>query len=523
MSRSFATLLAATVLTAPAFADTASTRLDHATVYVYGGVDATRVGSVNVPAGDHEIVIRDLPARLAENPAFVRATLGRDVVLTDLRVRTADETDNPNPRLKTLEDQIDALQAEIDGHNDTIRGIDIQLGLLGNTGGLAGDPKGWGAALKFAGEQTETLIAARRMEEKAIDGIMPAMNALQAELNRAGGQVRRSAEVILSVHSPKAVTAPLSLSYFLNEASWRPKVESYLDSATGKVAIHYVGEISQSTGEDWQGVKVDLAVHRPSGYFGNADLSPSYVGLEVPRPTATFAMAAPMQAESARMRKGQMADVADLQMTAFDRRYALKDALSLPSGGDEQRFDLEVVDEKAEFVVRAIPSQNPTAFVFADLTWSGKTTLNNVTARLIRDGNFVGEGQWPNLVPDEKVELPYGEDPLVTVEYVREAEKDKEGGLFRGKSGDESRHLINVKNNHDRPTTVEIIDRVPVSTHEDVKVEIAKDATPATSKGGEDEPGILKWKKTLQPGESWTIRHGYRISYPDGKQISRSY
>jgi len=66
--------------------------------------------------------------------------------------------------------------------------------------------------------------------------------------------------------------------------------------------------------------------------------------------------------------------------------------------------------------------------------------------------------------------------------------------------------------------------RTPVAGHE--AIEIHREARPAPSGALPDwlpadtgEPGIQVWVRTLEPGASWLIEHGYEIIYPEDRRL----
>ena len=54
-----------------------------------------------------------------------------------------------------------------------------------------------------------------------------------------------------------------------------------------------------------------------------------------------------------------------------------------------------------------------------------------------------------------------------------------------------------------------------------VEVQISRDATAPDEQGVDDKPGVIVWRKDLQPGETWRITHTYDVSYPADKRIIR--
>jgi hypothetical protein len=59
-------------------------------------------------------------------------------------------------------------------------------------------------------------------------------------------------------------------------------------------------------------------------------------------------------------------------------------------------------------------------------------------------------------------------------------------------------------------------DLIPISSDENLEIESTH-----LSKGDfNNETGIITWAIKLQPGESKSIKFGYRLTYPKGRTLS---
>jgi len=176
-----------------------------------------------------------------------------------------------------------------------------------------------------------------------------------------------------------------------------------------------------------------------------------------------------------------------------------------------------------DIIIKASPRfSGNNAYIYA------KTNLNtldvpleNLSANLTRDNNFLGETNWPNLIPSKETELPFGQDTQISVTYVELPAQDGETGIFSSKKVEQERYQFTITNNNTENVSVEIYDRIPVSTNEDIKVTLLKGTTKPTDDNVENKAGLVKWVKELKPGEVWNINHEYQITYPEKKQIIR--
>jgi len=68
-----------------------------------------------------------------------------------------------------------------------------------------------------------------------------------------------------------------------------------------------------------------------------------------------------------------------------------------------------------------------------------------------------------------------------------------------------------LKNNRPAHASLTVIDQVPVSRNEDLKVSVARSTAPPTKKTGD---GLLRWKLPLKSAKERTFQFGYEVEYP---------
>ena len=97
-------------------------------------------------------------------------------------------------------------------------------------------------------------------------------------------------------------------------------------------------------------------------------------------------------------------------------------------------------------------------------------------------------------------------------------EKRGESGIITSSKTDQRNYRIAVKNHHPRAMTVTVLDQVPVSQNQDIKVELIAKTQP-TRKDPDDKRGVLAWDIKVEPDEEKQIEFGYRVSWPADKRV----
>ena len=78
-----------------------------------------------------------------------------------------------------------------------------------------------------------------------------------------------------------------------------------------------------------------------------------------------------------------------------------------------------------------------------------------------------------------------------------------------------------MKNLHDFPLDVTVIDQMPFSTNEDVTVATLSGMTPASQSNLERRRGVLAWNFELLPKAEKVIKHGYKITWPKDMTVGQ--
>ncbi len=318
-----------------------------------------------------------------------------------------------------------------------------------------------------------------------------------------------------------------SFNYFINDAEWTMSTVGSLDSELENVAIETSANITQNTGENWENIKLNLSNTYTFGGFGSIRQSSDILRLRDPKlekqmfRRGAMLESAPMMADSAEEIVVTGSKVSTTK-SKFDRLYTLSEAVSIASTGEEEIVPISNMDAKAKIITRAAPRHNRTAYVFADARFNNIDSIKDVDATLYRDGHYIGEGRWSNIIANADINLPFGADNQIEITYTEQPPVDGEKGIFSKSNIEEKRYLITVTNHHDTEQTIEIFDKTPVSGHEDIKVKPIKGATTPTEINMDGKQGLQMWRKTLKAGEKWVIKHQYRVTYPTDKLLSHN-
>ncbi len=548
----FAAAIGSTSLSAAEIAG--SSRIASVTVFPTGA-EIIRKAKIQVPAGEHTIIFNHLSALAVAGSIRVegRASGGLEIGSVDTRrvlVPHADPVAQASER-RRIELEIEKLRDEAAGVEADIKATDAQKALINKLTELPAHPPApgpaatpampdWGQLFGLIGtklaEAERAQLAARvklRDVERRIHDLEKKLAAL------APGQAQRT-EVKVFVAASAPLEANLDIRYQVGNASWSPYYDARLETGTAqaepKLTLERRASIQQRTGEDWDEVAIELSTTRPGTGTAAPELYPQTVDFEpdappAPPPRPMARMKVRSMAPSAAMEDGVRPEAmaapslaaaterqAEVDAAAFQVVFKVPGKLTVPATGEQKRVKLDTAVLKPTLRVRTTPRLDPRAYLYAKLTTPKDSPYLPGRVSLFRDGTFVGTGALPQLTPGEEHELGFGADDAVRVRHALVEEKRGETGIISTSKTDSRSWRITVKNAHAQPIELSVMDQIPVSQQQDIKVELVS-KVPPSRRDIEDRRGVMSWDSKLGPNEERILELGYRVSWPSGKKI----
>ena len=346
-----------------------------------------------------------------------------------------------------------------------------------------------------------------------IEGLEQAMQKERQRLSRFTGQIR------LRIHAANDSAGPLSVRYLTQSAYWLPEYDVAIAS-DGAILFDRFASVSQTTGEDWEGIPVEFVVGNPLSTLAPPPFE-RWVLQHRSEVRGAMAgsyseMAFALQEDDAMMWKFDGEERgADAPGIATDRfRFDPAVAPFVVGTGERERVFIESFELPGKLSYLLMPYASDEAFQLATSDRWASSRLLPGRVQVEAGGAFRG---WFDLLlpaPGDTLVVPIGQDPQVRCSRERLADRCSTSG-FGGKHKSEQTWVIEVENLHSRAVETRIEDRIPVASRPDVVVELL-DGDGASYDATQ---GKLTWTASLQPGErrSFTVR--YRIEYPKGLSI----
>jgi uncharacterized protein (TIGR02231 family) len=520
----------------------AASAIDTVTVYP-DGASVTRIVNVELPAGDNMLTLKDFPLTL--DPASLRVEGESDAKLTIGAIDTKPPRAAPPVNLPEIDKRIEALKderADLDGAIASAAARRKFADRFAETSPAGIGEKGearpiaeWRTAFAAVAEEVATADTAIReagRKQRDIDREIARLDADRA------AKPAKKLEVNIALAANAPARATLHVTYTVANARWKPIYDARLDTGAKdrKPALELVrrAEITQTTGEDWSSVALNVSTVRTSLGGKAPELGSLIVQYPIVAPAAA-PMSAPAGEPSLRghfarekslfadqvvagKKAGEQQAVADV--SGFQVVFRIPGRVSLGASEGAKSLYISSATIAPDLVVRSAPVIEATAFLEASFIQSEDAPLLPGRISIYRDGTFVGRSQMMAASREEKVRLGFGADDKIKV--VRSVLKRNEGsaGLIVTTSKiDERAFKITVRNGHDFPIRVAIEDQLPVSENDDIQVEMLPSTTPPTTTNLRDKRGVLEWALEVGPSEAKEIAFAWRVRWPKDKGV----
>jgi uncharacterized protein (TIGR02231 family) len=531
----FPATLAAETIEAPS-------RVVSVTLYPWGASVVRRV-EFEAAAGQHELIVPDLPQGIPSESLKVapEGTLKVGAVTLATGRLPAPEAD-PSPQVQAAEDEVDRLEAVLRDRDAAIAAIRLRVdaaneqwtflrGLGQGEGVAALEPERLRALTRLVGEETlaarqaalaaeEEAAAAERAkadDTEALDEARRALAALVAE-----GQGR--AVLTLAVEAAADGTSAVEVTTFTDRAGWRPVYDLRLTrGATPALAIERGVFVAQNSGEDWRGVALTLSTARPSERSAPSEVYPwlRRIG-EKNQPALTRSISdLAVASESIAGYGGALAapepvmEAATAEFVGLTVIYRYQGAVDIRDGVEDLRLTLDTLALTPDIRAVAVPGQDATAYLVADLVNDTGEVLLPGSAMLYLDGTMVGAGALPLIAAGAEEKLGFGAIDGIRLTRTVPDRTEGERGILTSRNQLDEVAVLKIENLTGEAWPMRVIDQVPYSEQDDLEITYAA-TPPATETDVDGQRGVLAWEFDLSPGEAREIRLEHSLRWPDG-------
>ena len=521
----------------------AASKIDAVTVY-RGWARVTRVARVELGAGDSRVLLPGLPAGLDDDSIRVEGKGTAWARVGGVSVERVTQAELALPEVRAAEGRLEQLQVEDRALEDRIAQARARAKFVESLRSSYSEERSknlavrgvsareWADLVGFVESQLEAASAEVRRSEGARRELARKLAAARDDLAKL--QAKRSgtsARVAVELGAERGGSLELAVSYLVQSASWRPIWDARLAPESGAVELALLGEVTQRTGEDWTDARLAVSTAEPGRGLSVPELEPRYLERARPVPApragkrpeapASMAMAAPLEKHKAegelKVVSEELADLAPEQAEAtmglLAATWTAPRRETVDGAGRSRTVPLARHTLKAAVTRTASPRGDPTAFLTATIVNDTGVPFLPGLARISLGDEFVGRAPLAATPPGGELKLAFGADPRLEVERRVVERRHETAGLLGGDHVWRYQVRTTVKNRYPVATTLTLLDLVPVSRDEAIKVKLLDGTTPPTGEDP-DRPGVRRWELKLGPGETRVIELRYEVRYP---------
>jgi hypothetical protein len=277
------------VLAARVSAVEANGRVTHVTLY-RGQAQVTRTIPVPGEAGLMELIVGNLPEQVAPNSLFAEG--GETIEVRAVQYRTRAVGEEPREEVRKLDDQIAAVQREIElaqkkqalltHRTEYLNRLENFVGPTAQTDLSRGvlDAEALERLTTFTFAEHDKIAqddVALAQQVRDLNAKLELLNRQRDEITAGASHTVREAVVFLEKHGDGA--AELRLNYLVGNSGWSPSYTMRAAADRKNVKVEYNALIQQLTGEDWTGVTLTLSTASPTLGAAGPGLAPFHVTL----------------------------------------------------------------------------------------------------------------------------------------------------------------------------------------------------------------------------------------------------
>lgn len=336
------------------------------------------------------------------------------------------------------------------------------------------------------------------------------------------GKINLSRQVRVQVMVDQPQQGSLvELKYSVNQVSWGASYDVRVNGVGAPIEFILKANISQSTGEDWNNVKLKLAGIDPLAGGSMPVLEPVF--LRVMEPDVLERKVVQRKSVEPEVVMGampaMMADVnqnytASISQTPTALKFDVNVPYSIPSDGAAHQVELARFDLPASYKLMTTPKYDESVFVNAAFETNDLLNQLNADANIYYDGTFTGT-TYIGSQPNDSILITLGKERRMVVRRTKLKEMTSKS-IFGSNKKEKSGYQIVIVNTSSENLDLELLDQIPLSANGEIEVKLL-DAGGATYTA---ETGQLQWKVKVSPKQEIKLQFEFEVSYPKAKRIT---
>jgi len=486
-----------------------------------------RQGKISLTAGRHRLAVWDTAPTMQDVSLRVTATGAR---VDDARVRRAARVlhkEKPEVAAR-LEGKLEELAVRHGELRDDAERVQQRAGTVAemlqkalselpdDAAWSQGDATTWKQTFETLSQKSRALLSSAHTTRRELVTLQEAAGFVIEErrrLDRPDTRVLAIIELDLTVEASADVT--VTIEYIVPNAIWRPTHEAALTGES--LAVTSRAAVWQNTGEDWTDVQLSFSTARSSLGHEPPLLRDDAVATQK-RDTRVVVRTREVAVSKAGLgRSGGAAPSTAVDLPGVDdggdiQNLKAAHKVSVPSSGRPTFVPLSTWTAPAKTSLVVMAEADEKAIMKAVCAHKGTHPLLAGPVELVRESGPVGNTRTLFIAPGEELALGFGPDDDVRVRRTVESKEVVDDvDHWRRRTLTVNLYLSNLGAEE---KTIDVIERLPVSEIDHVKVTLHEDKTSGAP--SLDKDGFLKWTMNLGARGRLRLSLVYTIAFAPG-------
>ncbi|MCL1938680.1 MAG: DUF4139 domain-containing protein [Candidatus Azobacteroides sp.] len=244
------------------------TTVSDVTVFIKGA-QVTRKTSVNFPAGKSTLRFTNLSPYIDAKSVQVKVD-GAVMVMSVNHSLNYNDTVKLNNEVAAYVKQIEAIDEKIQTEQTNSEIIAEEISFLKENKKIGGTEKGieynnLKLTAEYYNQQIAVMTGKLTEADKKIKTLNKEKAGIQKKMASAGNvKPEPTGEIVLTADCKTALSVPVELSYYVNNASWFPSYDIRAKDITQPIDLVYKANVMQNTKEEWKNVKLRISSANPN-------------------------------------------------------------------------------------------------------------------------------------------------------------------------------------------------------------------------------------------------------------------
>ncbi len=502
--------------------------IKHVTVFL-NGAQIERKGTAKLSKGMNEIILEGVSDKINAKSFQVSATGARVLSTKYTNINITKQKDH-SKRIRTIEDSIAKIDYQIREINYKKKTYQAEAEVMNLYHKVGSGETG------FTVDDLSKLSELHRTRlwniNKNLFELEEKFKRLQEEKRNHQYNITALKRVLppeyvhaikIKVQANAAVTSTFNVKYLVGGAAWAPNYDIRVVNTNKDIKIDYHADVMNQSGEDWINKPMTISTFVSEQTLALPKLNEWKVGKRYTSNNPGRSHVGPkdisrsVAQQSSDLKLLDGVEYAEIEVSGIGVDFKLKEKYNIPSDGQVYLVDITEYTLPAMFKYYSIPKMDKDAFILSQISGWEKLNLIEGKANIFLRESFVGESYIKPGVVGDTLSIALGRDNKVYVSRERVEEKTTKQIIGSHKK-EIYTYKLTVKNTNPNPIKMVLIDQVPISTDDEVTVNILE------LSGGikDDYNGQVDWEVALDAGESKEYILSFSLKYPKTMKMDNS-